>query len=231
MWGPEDILNKRSDKRLKIHSKNSSHVNQSEFTTKHIKMKEVIVHPTPELHTSIHEVPIPEPGPDEAVIKVIVAGSNPKGLLLPRSIYHDSSNSQIDWDHLTSMNVSLNSGDDIAGVVHSLGSNVQGTNEFKIGDRVAAFHPMMAPHGAFAEYAVAPQHTVLKIPEGTSFEGERNSFHSNNRLSLIGSCANIGEQKPQQSLSSQQQLPSLSSAANIFHLLGHLIQAPPRFPS
>jgi NADPH:quinone reductase-like Zn-dependent oxidoreductase len=70
------------------------------------------------------------------------------------------------------MNVSLNSGDDIAGVIHSLGSNVQRTNEFRIGDKVAAFHPMMAPHGAFAEYAVAPQHTVLKIPEGTSFEGE-----------------------------------------------------------
>jgi NADPH:quinone reductase-like Zn-dependent oxidoreductase len=43
-------------------------------------MKEAIVHPTPELHTTIHEVPIPEPGPDELVIKVIVAGSNPKGL-------------------------------------------------------------------------------------------------------------------------------------------------------
>jgi hypothetical protein len=43
------------------------------------KMKEAIVHPTPELHTTIHEVPIPEPGPDELVIQVIVAGSNPKG--------------------------------------------------------------------------------------------------------------------------------------------------------
>ena len=46
-------------------------------------MKEVIVHPTPELHTTIHEVPVPEPGPDEVVIKVIVAGSNPKGLAFP----------------------------------------------------------------------------------------------------------------------------------------------------
>jgi NADPH:quinone reductase-like Zn-dependent oxidoreductase len=42
-------------------------------------MKEVIVHPTPELWTEIHEVPIPEPGLNEVVIKVIVAGSNPKG--------------------------------------------------------------------------------------------------------------------------------------------------------
>lgn len=43
-------------------------------------MKEAIVHPTPELHTTIHEVPFPVPGPDEVIIQVIVAGSNPKGL-------------------------------------------------------------------------------------------------------------------------------------------------------
>lgn len=65
---------------------------------------------------------------------------------------------------------------------------MQKTNEFKIGDRVAAFHPMMAPHGAFAEYAVAPQHTVLKIPDGISFEGQfRNSriyLHTDCRMVL-----------------------------------------------
>jgi NADPH2:quinone reductase len=77
-----------------------------------------------------------------------------------------------DWLHPTALQVSLNSGDDIAGLVHSLGSMVQKTNEFRVGDRVAAFHPMMTPHGAFAEYAVAPQHTVFKIPDTTSFEGE-----------------------------------------------------------
>jgi NADPH:quinone reductase-like Zn-dependent oxidoreductase len=49
-------------------------------------MKEVIVHPTPELHTTFHEVPVPQPGPDEVVIKVIVAGSNPKGLVFPQNI-------------------------------------------------------------------------------------------------------------------------------------------------
>ena len=45
-------------------------------------MKEVIVHPLPELHTEIHEVPIPIPGTDEAVIKAAVAGSNVKGSLV-----------------------------------------------------------------------------------------------------------------------------------------------------
>ncbi|CZR64185.1 related to zeta-crystallin / quinone reductase (NADPH) [Phialocephala subalpina] len=116
-------------------------------------MKEAIVHPTPDLWTETHDVPIPSPGVEEIVIKVVVAGSNVK-----------------DWLHPTLLNVSLNSGDDIAGIVCSLGSNVSKTNEFRIGDRVAAFHPMMTPHGAFAEYAVAPQHTVFKIPITTSFE-------------------------------------------------------------
>jgi hypothetical protein len=43
-------------------------------------MKEVIVHVSSEVTTEIHEIPIPVPGPDEVVLKVIVAGSNPKGL-------------------------------------------------------------------------------------------------------------------------------------------------------
>ena len=45
-------------------------------------MKEVIVYSTPELRTEIHDIPIPTPGPDEVVIKVVVAGSNPKGLFI-----------------------------------------------------------------------------------------------------------------------------------------------------
>jgi NADPH:quinone reductase-like Zn-dependent oxidoreductase len=46
-------------------------------------MKEVIVHPTPDVWGEIHEVPIPKPQKDEVVIKVIVAGSNVKGPLSP----------------------------------------------------------------------------------------------------------------------------------------------------
>lgn len=137
-----------------------------------MKMKEAIVHPTPDLWTETHDVPIPSPGVEEIVIKVVVAGSNVKGLLFfPCRGRSCLICSPLDWLHPTLLNVSLNSGDDIAGIVCSLGSNVSKTNEFRIGDRVAAFHPMMTPHGAFAEYAVAPQHTVFKIPTTTSFEG------------------------------------------------------------
>jgi NADPH:quinone reductase-like Zn-dependent oxidoreductase len=42
-------------------------------------MKEVIVHPLPEITTEIHDAPIPVPEPDQVIIKVAVAGSNVKG--------------------------------------------------------------------------------------------------------------------------------------------------------
>ncbi|TGO56293.1 hypothetical protein BOTNAR_0226g00050 [Botryotinia narcissicola] len=41
--------------------------------------------------------------------------------------------------------------DDIAGVVHSIGTNAQTKNKYSLRDRVAAFHPMMEPHEAYAE--------------------------------------------------------------------------------
>lgn len=60
-----------------------------------------------------------------------------------------------------------NSGDDIAGIVHSVGSGVW---EFKPGDRVASFHEMMSPHGSFAEYAVGWSWSTFHIPSKLSFE-------------------------------------------------------------
>lgn len=60
-----------------------------------------------------------------------------------------------------------NTGDDVAGIVQVVGP---GVTEFKVGDRVAAFHEMMKPHGSFAEYAVVEAHTTFHIPEETSFE-------------------------------------------------------------
>jgi NADPH:quinone reductase len=67
-----------------------------------------------------------------------------------------------------SRKTSVNSGDDIAGTVHAVGKDVY---EFKVGDRVAAFHQMNTPHGSFAEYAIAWDYTTFHIPNHTSFEG------------------------------------------------------------
>lgn len=44
---------------------------------------------------------------------------------------------------------------------------------------------MMAPGGAYAEYAVAPAHTVFQIPEGVTFEGTYLAAFANWRF-LIG---------------------------------------------
>jgi NADPH:quinone reductase len=95
----------------------------------------------------IVDSPIPEPDADQVLIKVVVSGSNPK-----------------DWK---SMDRNMNTGDDIAGVVERVGANVY---EFQPGQRVAAFHRMMTPHGSFAEYAIAPASTTFHIAKQTSFE-------------------------------------------------------------
>jgi len=60
-----------------------------------------------------------------------------------------------------------NSGDDIAGVIEAVGDNV---TEFKKGDRVAAFHEMVQPHGSFAECAIAWAFSTFHLPKETTFE-------------------------------------------------------------
>lgn len=78
-------------------------------------MKEVIVSKGPKC--KIVDSPIPQAGQDQVLIKVVVSGSNPK-----------------DWKRAEAGG-ELNTGDDIAGVVHRVGLNVV---EFKPGDRVVS---------------------------------------------------------------------------------------------
>ncbi|KAI1169722.1 GroES-like protein [Nemania sp. FL0916] len=111
-------------------------------------MKEAIVYKGPKV--TIVDSPIPTPGAKQVVIKVVVSGSNPK-----------------DWKVPLWLGSELNQGDDIAGIVHAVGPDVY---EFKVGDRVAAFHEMNTPGGSYAEYALAWQHTTFHIPETTTFE-------------------------------------------------------------
>ena len=59
-------------------------------------------------------------------------------------------------------------GRDVSGIVRTLGANV---HNFKVGDRVAAFHEMTKPGGSYAEFAVAPAYTTFHIPQSVSFEG------------------------------------------------------------
>jgi len=115
-------------------------------------MKEAKISRGPQVE--IVDSPIPQPGHGQVVIKVVVSGSNPKDWKMSE-FYPDAP--------------PMNQGDDIAGTIYAVGQGVTG---FRDGDRVAAFHEMMSPHGSYAEYALAWAHTTFFLPEKTSFEGE-----------------------------------------------------------
>ncbi|WYZ42364.1 hypothetical protein EsH8_VI_000063 [Colletotrichum jinshuiense] len=111
-------------------------------------MKEAIVNT--DISVTVQDSPIPEPGPGELLIKVIVSGTNPK-----------------DWKLPSWLNVAQNSGDDVAGTIEKVGDEVY---EFAKGDRVAGFHVMRTPHGSFAEYAIVPAFSAFRIPKNISYE-------------------------------------------------------------
>lgn len=101
------------------------------------------------------------------------------------------------------MNNEHNSGDDVAGIVESVGKNVY---EFKAGDRVAAFHEMRAPHGSFAEYSIAWQHTTFHIPETVSFE-EAATLPLAAMTSAVGLYADMGAPEPWRTSDKQEKTP------------------------
>jgi NADPH:quinone reductase len=117
-----------------------------------VTMKNLLVYYDPDFTTKLEDIPIPEYGANEVQIKVYVAGSNPKDWKHPMPAY---------------FNVKVNQGDDVAGVVSAVGSQV---HNFKPGDRVAGFHVMDTPRGTYAEYTVCPEQTVFHIPDSMAFE-------------------------------------------------------------
>ncbi|KAK0637402.1 chaperonin 10-like protein [Bombardia bombarda] len=117
------------------------------------KMNELVIFGVPKLTSQRRKVEIPKPAYNEVLIKVVATGLNPK-----------------DWKFVKRRDETkaLNAGDDIAGIVEAVGDKVF---EYKPGDRVAAFHRMGEPAGAYAEYAIAPFSTVFHLPPSISFEG------------------------------------------------------------
>ena len=95
------------------------------------------------------DVPMPEPGPGQARVKIEAAGVN------FIDIYYCSG------QYKTNMPFTL--GQEAAGVVDAVGPDVA---EVKIGDRVA-----YAPEqGAYAEYAVVPVWRLVPVPEGVDMK-------------------------------------------------------------
>jgi NADPH:quinone reductase len=121
-----------------------------------------------DIKVDIIDSPIPSPGPGDVLIKVEVSGSNPKDWKVLKMYLQLKSNKFRHTLTTQRSNKPLNSGDDIAGTVVAIGSGVY---EFRPGDRVAAFHEMMQPHGSFAEYAIAHDYSTFHIPQTVSFEG------------------------------------------------------------
>ena len=104
---------------------------------------------------SLHDLPIPEPGADEILVKLAAAGVNP-----------------VDWklrdDPKTGKPLPMILGQDFAGVVERAGANV---GDVVAGDRVFG---MSRERGAYAEYTAVRNDgkgsTYAKTPSGVSDE-------------------------------------------------------------
>jgi NADPH2:quinone reductase len=113
-------------------------------------MKAIRVHETggPE-QLRYEDVPVPEPGAEQVLVKVAAAGLN------FIDVYHRSG--------LYPMTPPFTPGSEIAGTVEALGAEVSG---FAVGDRVASVRAI----GGYAEYALVPAAMLVKVPEGIELQ-------------------------------------------------------------
>jgi NADPH:quinone reductase len=100
----------------------------------------------------LEDVEIPQPGPEEVLIEVAVAGVNFADVGMRAGM--------MGGPH--AFEPPYTPGFEAAGVVAALGEGTEGVAE---GDRVAA----VLPAGGYAEYAVAPAGSVVRIPDGAGF--------------------------------------------------------------
>src|SRR5574339_113325 len=107
-------------------------------------MKSVRVHQYGGLEVlKLEEVPVPEPGEGEALVKIEAIGVN------FIDIYHRIGRYQ--------GSLPLTLGQEAAGIVDSVGPNVR---DVKPGDRVV----YASVQGAYAEYAIVPAWRLIPIP-------------------------------------------------------------------
>lgn len=113
-------------------------------------MKAIQIHETggPEV-LKLVELPIPEPGPGQVLIRVEATGVNFIEIYFRKGVY--------------SAALPLIPGSEAAGTVEELGPGVTG---FAAGDAVACTSVL----GSYAEYALAPAAQLVKVPEGLSME-------------------------------------------------------------
>ncbi|KAH9160766.1 zinc-binding oxidoreductase ToxD [Lactarius sanguifluus] len=96
---------------------------------------------------ALREIPVPKPGPDDILVKVVAAAQNPTDW---KSAQHGKRAGAV-------------SGCDFSGIVEEIGSSVpQGLRS--VGERCHHHH------GAFAEYLITSADFVVHVPDAWSFE-------------------------------------------------------------
>ncbi|WWC61457.1 uncharacterized protein I303_104041 [Kwoniella dejecticola CBS 10117] len=104
---------------------------------------------------TIKDVPVPEPGENEVLIKVEYAAQNPS-----------------DWKLAAYMSVDgMTQGCDYSGTIVKLGSNLK--VDLQVGDKIAGTITggTVKGRGSYAEYMVAETDLTFKVPEGTDMAG------------------------------------------------------------
>jgi NADPH2:quinone reductase len=100
---------------------------------------------------ALHEIPTPKPGSGEVLVRVRAAGVNPYDTYMRNGTY------------AIKPALPYTPGSDAAGTIEALG---QGITKVKPGDRV---YTATTLSGAYAEYALALESQVHRLPEETSF--------------------------------------------------------------
>jgi len=100
----------------------------------------------------LEEVPDPQPGPGQVVVRIHAAGVNPVDAYIRTGTY------------ASKPNLPYTPGSDAGGVVLSVGADVK---QWKAGDRVYTFG---ASSGTYAEQAVCNQSQVRRLPNNASSE-------------------------------------------------------------
>ncbi len=112
-------------------------------------MKAILVHANggPD-QLSYEDAPTPTPGPGQVLVKVAASGVNYIDIYYRSGLYKSTPPFVL--------------GQEGAGIVEEVGPEVP---EVSVGDRVA----WAGPRGSYAEYAVIPHESVVRIPKGLDF--------------------------------------------------------------
>ncbi|WP_461538354.1 zinc-binding dehydrogenase [Spongorhabdus nitratireducens] len=99
----------------------------------------------------LNEMPMPEPGRHDVLVKVLACGLNPVDAKI--NFWHSAAEG---------MSNQWVPGLDVSGEIVATGTAVQ---DWQIGDRVLYHGDMFRPHGGYAEYAIHDSRTLISHPD------------------------------------------------------------------